>query len=144
MALKPITVSQLNRYIGKVLSTDPILGNVSVQGEISNLKYHGSGHVYFTLKDAGSKRNCFLHASAVKNLRYELTDGIEAVVMGYLSVYEAGGYYSLNVRDVEISGAGSLAAAFKALFKKMEKEGIFDTEYKKPIPAIPSEVFVIT
>ena len=90
MALKPITVSQLNRYIGKVLSTDPILGNVSVQGEISNLKYHGSGHVYFTLKDAGSKINCFLHASAAENLRYELTDGIEAVVMGYLSVYEAG------------------------------------------------------
>ncbi len=144
MALKPITVSQLNRYIGKVLSTDPILGNVSVQGEISNLKYHGSGHVYFTLKDAGSKINCFLHASAAENLRYELTDGIEAVVMGYLSVYEAGGYYSLNVRDVEISGAGSLAAAFKALFKKLEKEGIFDPEYKKPIPAFPSEVCVIT
>ena len=114
MALKPITVSQLNRYIGKILSTDPILGNVSVRGEISNLKYHGSGHVYFSLKDAGSKINCFLPASSAGNLRYQLTDGIEAVVSGYLSVYEAGGYYSLNVRDVEISGAGSLAAAFRA------------------------------
>ncbi|MFR8251887.1 MAG: exodeoxyribonuclease VII large subunit, partial [Anaerovoracaceae bacterium] len=94
MALKPITVSQLNRYIGKILSTDPILGNVSVRGEISNLKYHGSGHVYFSLKDAGSKINCFLPASSAGNLRYQLTDGIEAVVSGYLSVYEAGGYYS--------------------------------------------------
>lgn len=144
MALKPITVSQLNRYIGKVLSTDPILGNVSVRGEISNLKYHGSGHVYFTLKDSGSRINCFLPASSAENLRYELTDGIEAVVMGYLSVYEAGGYYSLNVRDVEISGAGSLAAAFKALFTKLEKEGIFDPEYKKPIPAFPRKICVIT
>ena len=144
MALKPITVSQLNRYIGKILSTDPILGNVSVRGEISNLKYHGSGHVYFSLKDAGSKINCFLPASSAGNLRYQLTDGIEAVVSGYLSVYEAGGYYSLNVRDVEISGAGSLAAAFRALFEKLEKEGLFDPEYKKPIPEFPQKICVIT
>lgn len=144
MARKPITVSQLNRYIGKVLSTDPILGSVLVRGEISNLKYHSSGHIYFSLKDSGSRINCFLPASAAKNLRYELTDGIEALITGTLSVYEAGGYYSLNVRYVEISGAGSLAAAFKALFEKLEKEGLFDAAAKKPLPLFPEKICVIT
>ena len=103
MALKPITVSQLNRYIGKILSTDPILGNISVRGEISNLKYHGTGNIYFSLKDAGSRISCFVPSSAAKGLRYELTDGLEVIVYGYLSVYEQGGYYSLNVRDVDVS-----------------------------------------
>lgn len=144
MALKPITVSQLNRYISRILATDPILGNVSVRGEISNLKYHGSGHIYFSLKDAGSKVSCFVPSSAAKSLRYELTDGLEVIVYGYLSVYEQGGYYSLNVRDVDVSGAGNLAAAFKALFTKLEKEGLFDEEYKKPLPEFPKKVCVIT
>ncbi len=144
MARKPITVSQLNRYIGRILSTDPILGNLSVQGEISNLKYHESGHVFFSLKDAGTKVPCFLPASAAQNLRYELTDGMEAVIYGYLSVYEPGGYYSLNVKDVEVFGAGSLAAAFQAMFQKLEKEGLFDSKYKKPIPQFPKRICVIT
>ena len=94
MAMKPITVSQLNRYISRILSTDPVLGSVSVRGEISNLKYHGTGNIFFSLKDAGSRISCFVPASAAKNLRYELADGLEIVVSGYLSVYEAGGYYS--------------------------------------------------
>lgn len=144
MALKPITVSQLNRYIGKLLSTDPILGNISVRGEVSNLKYHGTGNIFFSLKDAGSRISCFVPSSAAKSLRYELADGLEAVVYGYLSVYEQGGYYSLNVRDIDVSGAGNLAAAFQALFDKLEREGLFDEEYKKPLPEFPGRVCVIT
>ena len=144
MAMKPITVSQLNRYIGRILQTDPILGNVSVTGEISNIKYHSTGHVYFTLKDKGSKISCFMAQSTAKNLRYQLTDGMDVVIAGYLSVYEKGGYYSLNVRDVEISGEGALHMAFKALYEKLQKEGVFDPQHKKQIPLFPGKVCVIT
>jgi len=144
MAMKPITVSQLNRYIGRILQTDPILGNVSVKGEISNIKYHSTGHVYFTLKDAGSKISCFMAAGTAKNIRYELADGMEVVIAGYLSVYEKGGYYSLNVRDVEMSGEGALHMAFKALYEKLQKEGLFDPQHKKPLPVFPGRVCVIT
>lgn len=144
MAIKPITVSQLNRYISRILSTDPILGNVSVRGEISNLKYHGTGNIFFSLKDAGSRISCFIPSSAAKNLRYELTGGLEIVVSGYLSVYEPGGYYSLHVRDIDVSGAGSLALAFRALFEKLQREGLFDERYKKEIPVFPKRVCIIT
>ena len=77
MALKPVTVSQLNEYISRVLMTDPLLGNVTVTGEISNLKYHSSGHVYFSINDENSKINCFFPASYVKKLSYELGDGLQ-------------------------------------------------------------------
>ncbi len=144
MAIKPITVSQLNKYISRILQTDPILGNVSVTGEISNIKYHSTGHVYFTLKDAGSKISCFMSSRVVKNIRYQLTDGMEIVIAGYISIYEKGGYYSLNVRDVEVFGEGALHMAFKALYEKLLKEGIFDLDHKKQIPFFPGKVCVIT
>lgn len=144
MAIKPINVTQLNRYIGRVMQTDPILGNVSVIGEISNLKYHSSGHIYFTLKDAGSRINCFLSAKNAAGLRYELTDGMEIVVNGFISVFEKGGYYSLNIRTVDVSGAGSLAAAYKALFDRLQKEGLFEEAHKKELPAFPKKICVIT
>ncbi|MCI8285065.1 MAG: exodeoxyribonuclease VII large subunit [Firmicutes bacterium] len=144
MALKPIKVSQLNKYIGRVLSTDPILGNVCVTGEISNLKYHNMGYIFFTLKDENSKISCFVSAAAAENLRYELSDGMEIIVYGYVSVYERGGYYSLNVSDVQISGEGNLNAAYRALYDKLLKEGIFDADKKKPIPAFPKKVCIVT
>lgn len=144
MALKPIKVSQLNKYIGRVMQTDPILSNVSVTGEISNLKYHNSGHVYFTLKDETSKINCFMPDRTVAQLRYELTDGMEVVISGGISVYEKGGYYSLTVRNIEVSGSGNLAMAFKAMYERLEKEGLFAAEHKKPLPVFPKRVCVIT
>ena len=144
MALKPIRVSQLNKYIGRILRTDPVLGNISVVGEISNLKYHSTGHVYFNLKDENSTIKCFLAASDAQNLHYVLTDGLEIVVTGYISVYERGGYYSINVRFVDIEGAGNLNAAFRALQTKLEKEGLFDKKYKKALPFFPDKVVVIT
>ena len=100
MAPKPITVSQLNSYIKRVLQTDPILGSVFVIGEISNLKYHDSGHVYFSLKDAAGKINCFLAASYADLVDIPLQDGMEIVAAGGISVFERGGYYSLNVREI--------------------------------------------
>ena len=121
MGLKPIRVGQLNNYIGRVLKTDPILANVSVIGEISNLIFHSSGHVYFSLKDETSKINCFLAASNLERITCPLEEGMEIVASGYISVYERGGYYSLNIRDVEVNGEGQLAVQFEKLKAKLEK-----------------------
>ena len=127
MALKPITVSQLNDYISRVLMTDPLLGNLTVTGEISNLKYHSSGHLYFSITDQNSKVNCFFPAQYVRGLHYALGDGLEVVIHGYLNVYKKGGTYTLFVRSIEIAGAGGLAAAFQLLKEKLAKEkGISD------------------
>lgn len=144
MAVKPIKVSQLNGYIKRVLQTDPLLGNVSVIGEISNLKYHSTGHVYFTLKDETSKINCFLASEYLRNIRYELSDGIEIIANGYVYLYEPGGTYSLNVREITIEGIGNLTAAFLKLKEKLAEEGLFDEKYKKTIPFFPRKIAVIT
>ncbi len=142
--MKPIKVSQLNNYINRIISSDPLLSRVAVKGEIANIKYHGSGHVYFTLKDEASKLNCFLSSDALRHVRYELDDGMEIVAEGYMSVYERGGYYSLNVRNIEIEGVGDLAAAFQRLKEKLQAEGIFDTAHKRPLPFFPEKVAIVT
>ena len=144
MGLKPIRVGQLNNYIGRVLKTDPILGNVSVIGEISNLKFHSSGHVYFSLKDEASKVNCFLASSNLERITCPMEEGMEIIASGYISVYERGGYYSLNIRDIEVNGEGQLAIQFEKLKAKLEKEGLFSADNKKPIPVFPSKVAVVT
>ena len=144
MALKPVRVSQLNSYIKRILQTDPILGNVSVIGEVSNLKFHGSGHVYFSLKDESSRINCFLPAGNLAKLTCELEEGMEVTASGYIYLYERGGSYSLNVKDIQVSGQGDLAAAFEKLKRKLEAEGLFDQAHKKEIPAFPHKVAVVT
>jgi exodeoxyribonuclease VII large subunit len=144
MAPKPVTVSQLNSYIKRVLQTDPILGSVFVIGEISNLKYHDSGHVYFSLKDAAGKINCFLAASYAGQVDIPLQDGMEIVAAGGISVFERGGYYSLNVREIRLSGEGGLNQAFEQLKKKLLEEGLFDSGRKRPIPGFPQKVALVT
>ncbi|MGN0719755.1 MAG: exodeoxyribonuclease VII large subunit [Anaerovoracaceae bacterium] len=144
MALRPVSVTQLNDYIGRVLQTDPLLGNISVIGEISNLKYHSSGHVYFSLVDERSKVNCFLPSSYGQTLPWRLGDGMEVVVRGYINVFKKGGTYTLFVRSLAVSGDGSLAAAFQLLKDKLQQEGIFDQAHKKPIPVFPKKVGIVT
>lgn len=144
MALKPVSVSQLNDYISRVLTTDPLLGNISVVGEISNLKYHSSGHVYFSINDANSKINCFFPSSYVRNLNYELGDGLEVIINGYINVYKKGGTYTLFVRSVTVAGEGNLAMAFQLMKDKLEQEGLFDPLYKKTIPAFPHKIGIVT
>ena len=144
MGQKPIRVGQLNNYIGRVLKTDPILGNVSVIGEISNLKFHSSGHVYFSLKDETSKVNCFLAASNLERITCPMEEGMEIIASGYISVYERGGYYSLNIRDIEVNGEGQLAIQYEKLKAKLEKEGLFSAEHKKPLPEFPAKIAVVT
>jgi len=144
MAMKPIGVSQLNAYIKRVLQTDPLLNQVAVLGEISNLKYHDSGHVYFSLKDQGGKINCFLPAGIAETMTVILEDGMEIVAIGNVSVFERGGYYSLQIKAIEISGVGDLGAAFEALKKKLLKEGLFDASHKKPLPGFPTKIAIVT
>ena len=144
MAVKPVKVSQLNGYISRVLQTDPLLGILSVIGEISNLKYHGSGHVFFSLKDEKSTVNCFLAAGNLRHIRYELAEGMEIIAHGYISVYQAGGRYSLNIRDIDVAGQGDLAAAFEKLKEKLAAEGLFDEAHKKPLPEYPKKIAVVT
>lgn len=144
MAMKPIGVSQLNAYIKRVLQTDPLLNQVAVLGEISNLKYHDSGHVYFSLKDQGGKINCFLPSGVASGLTFELEDGMEIIAIGNVSVFERGGYYSLQIKAVEVSGIGDLGAAFENLKKKLLSEGLFDASHKKTIPGFPSKIAILT
>lgn len=144
MALKPVTVSQLNEYISRVIGTDPLLGAVVVKGEISNLKYHSTGHVYFSVIDAASKLNCFLHREYAMKLPWMLEDGMEVILTGGVSVFKKNGTYSLYVRNIELSGAGSLAVAFEQMKAKLSREGLFDPSHKKPIPPYPDKIGVIT
>lgn len=144
MALKPVKVSQLNSYIKRILQTDPILGNVSVIGEISNLKFHSSGHVYFSLKDESSRISCFLPADRVRNITFPLEEGLEVTAYGYIYLYERGGSYSINIRDMERSGQGDLAAAFEKLKVKLQSEGLFAQEHKKELPGFPYKIAIVT
>lgn len=144
MALKPVTVTQLNEYISRVLGTDPLLSNITVTGEISNLKHHSSGHIYFSISDASSKINCFLPASYARNLAYELGDGINVIIRGYVNVYKKGGTYTLFVRELEAAGEGDLSMAFELLKSKLRDEGLFDAAHKRPIPAFPRKIAIIT
>ena len=144
MALKPITVTQLNHYISRVLTTDPLLGNLTVTGEISNLKYHSSGHLYFSISDENSKINCFFPAQYARGLHYELGDGLAVIIHGYLNVYKKGGTYTLFIRSIEIAGEGNLAMAFQMLKEKLDAEGLFDPAHKKPIPPFPRRIGIVT
>ena len=144
MALKPVSVSQLNSYIQRIVKSDPILSNIGVSGEISNLKYHSSGHVYLDLKDEGSKIKCFIPSDRVQHLRFMLAEGMKVCAYGFINVYEPGGYYSLSVRSIEAEGEGELKKAFELLKQKLQDEGLFDEERKRQIPAFPKKVGIIT
>ncbi|MGI6205691.1 MAG: exodeoxyribonuclease VII large subunit [Anaerovoracaceae bacterium] len=138
-----VRVSKLTEYISDIFRTDPILRNIGVVGEISNLKYHSSG-VFFTLKDGDAAIRCIMWREYADLLRYELEDGMEVKAFGGVQIYAKGGTYSLMVKDVEVSGEGGLMAAYKALYSKLSEEGMFDKSHKKPLPAFPSKVGVVT
>jgi exodeoxyribonuclease VII large subunit len=147
MAVKPVTVSQLNGYINRVLRSDPVLGLVSVIGEIANLTRHASGHIYFSLKDKTGRIGCFLAAGAQgvpSSSRRGLAEGMEVVASGYISVYEKGGYYSLNITEIEGGGRGDLALAFDRLKERLSEEGLFDERHKRALPFFPRKLAVVT
>ena len=144
MAVRPVSVSQLNSYIKRIMAVDPILSNIMVKGEISKLTVHSSGHWYFTLKDENSRISCFLPADRAAMLRFEFEEGMEVTAAGYVSVYEKGGYYSLNKKDMQPEGEGALKLAYEKLKARLQAEGLFDASLKRPIPAFPKSIGVVT
>lgn len=139
-----ITVSQLNNYIKRLIDDNNILNNVLVKGEISNLKYHPSGHIYFSLKDNESVIKCVMFSSNTGNLNFKLSEGDKVVVNGTLSVYLQGGSYQIYVKNMEKDGIGNLYLEFERLKKKLEQEGLFSPYLKKTLPKYPLKIGVAT
>jgi len=142
--MKPVSVSQVNEYIAKKLRDDMNLKGLAVEGEISGLS-RGGQHYYLTLKDADSQIRCAIWGSNAAKIDMSLVeDGKKVVVICDISPYARGGSYSLSIRHIEAAGEGDLAAEFRRVRDKLEKEGLFDRKYKKPIPVFPYRVGVIT
>ena len=138
-----LTVSELTRSVRSVLEAE--IGVVWVEGEISNYRKQPSGHQYFTLKDAQSQLACVWFArGGLRSKQTALADGMEVQVRGTLTVYEARGQYQLNVQAVQAGGAGLLQAKFEALKRKLEAEGLFDAERKRPLPKFPTAIGIVT
>ena len=142
--MKPVTVTQVNEYIAKKLRDDLNLRGLAVEGEISGLSRSGQ-HYYLTLKDAGSQIRAAIWGQNVPKIDMSLVEnGKKVVVVCDISPYARGGTYSLSIRYVEAAGEGDLAAEFNRIKEKLEKEGLFDKKYKKPIPEFPYRVGVVT
>lgn len=138
------TVSQVNSYIASILSENDVLSDICLKGEISNCKYHPSGHIYFTLKDSGSQISCVMWATYVKGLRFRLEDGLQVVALGQIKAYEKGGIYQLYADTIKPDGVGALYELYERLKKKLAAEGLFDPAHKKPIPAYCRTVGIVT
>ena len=141
---KYITVTQLTRYIKYKLENDANLETIFLRGEISNFKAHTRGHFYFTLKDENSRISAIMFSSSASKLKFVPQDGMKVLVECRIGVYEATGNYQVYVSDMMEDGLGNLYIAFQQLKEKLEKEGLFKTEHKKPIPKIPMKIGIIT
>ncbi|SKA82001.1 Exodeoxyribonuclease VII large subunit [Caloramator quimbayensis] len=144
MSKQPFTVSTLTTYIKDIIESDVELCNVTVTGEISNFKYHSSGHMYFTLKDEDAKIKCVMFKGYNLFLKFLPEDGMKVIISGYISVYERDGQYQLYCCSMQKDGLGSLYEAFEKLKQKLEKEGLFDEERKRQLPLLPEKIGVIT
>lgn len=140
---QPLTVSQLTRQIDRVLK-DHLPTSVLVKGEISNVNAHGSGHLYFTLKDADACIDCVMWRSDAARLRFEPDGGMELLVSGHVKVYAQRGRYQLYAASLQPLGQGALELAFQQLRKKLDGEGLFAAERKKPIPPFPRRIALVT
>lgn len=139
-----LTVQELTHIIKYDLENDYRLKNILVKGEISNLKFHTSGHWYFTLKDARSRVNAIMFASSARNCKFKVEEGMQVIVTASITVYELGGSYQLQVSKIEPDGIGLLYLQFEQLKAKLQAEGLFNPLYKKPIPAYPMKIGVIS
>ena len=138
------TVSQVNSYIKSMFAQDFALNKISVKGEISNCKYHPSGHIYFTLKDGGSQIGAVMFSSQRLNLKFRLEEGQQVVVQGTIDVYERDGRYQLYARQITREGTGDLYLRFEQLKQELEEMGMFDGSYKQPIPKYARRVGIVT
>lgn len=144
MNIKTLTVTEVSNYIKRVIDNDFILGNLSVKGEISNLKFHSSGHIYFSLKDESSKINCVMFKSKAMYLDVDLEEGMQIVVKGKASIYPATGSMQIYCEEINKEGIGDLFIKFEKLKKKLESKGYFEFYNKKELPKYPRRIGVVT
>lgn len=138
------TVKQVNSYIKNMFTQDFMLNRIYVKGEVSNCKYHTSGHIYFSLKDESGTIACVMFASARSGLSFRMQEGQTVIVLGAVSVYERDGRYQLYVKEILLDGAGLLYERFEALKRELEEMGMFAPEYKQPIPVFAKRVGIVT
>lgn len=138
------TVTQINLYIKDMFARDYALNRIYVKGEVSNCKYHTSGHIYFTLKDSKGQMACVMFAGQRSGLAFRLQEGQSVIVLGSISVYERDGKYQMYAREILLDGAGVLYQKFEELKKQLDSEGLFDQEFKKSIKQYPNKVGIVT
>ena len=138
------SVGQINRYVKNMFTQDFILQKIYVKGEVSNCKYHTSGHIYFSLKDETGVLSCVMFAGHRRGLAFRMKDGDRVVVGGAVDVYERDGRYQLYAKEISLEGAGALYERFLALKAELEEMGMFAQEYKQPIPAFIHRLGVVT
>ena len=139
-----MSVSDVNSLVSLVIKNEPLLDSILVAGEIVNMTRHSSGHIYFTLKDDQSRIRAVMFKFQAYSLRFKPSDGMKVVVRGSVQVYQRGGEYQLYVEAMEPIGVGELYAAFESLKKKLDAEGLFAPEHKRPIPEFCKKIVVVT
>ncbi|MDE7445726.1 MAG: exodeoxyribonuclease VII large subunit [Lachnospiraceae bacterium] len=138
------TVGQINSYIKNMFAQDFLLNELSVKGEVSNCKYHSSGHIYFTLKDKKGTISCVMFAGNRSGLAFRMMEGMQVVVKGAIDVYERDGKYQMYAKSITQDGAGELYERFERLKQELLERGMFAPEYKKPIPRFVKTLGVVT
>lgn len=141
---KIYSVGQVNRYVKNMFTQDFFLQKVYIKGEVSNCKYHPSGHIYFSLKDETGVMSCVMFAGHRRGLSFRMKDGDKVVVGGSVDVYERDGRYQLYAKEISLEGAGALYERFLALKQELEEMGMFAQEYKQPIPKFIKRLGVMT
>lgn len=144
MAGSIYSVAQVNSYIKNLFVQDFLLNRISVRGEVSNCKYHTSGHIYFTLKDKSGTLSAVMFAGQRKGLTFQLQEGQQVVVTGSIDIYERDGKYQLYAREIKRDGVGDLFERFQKLRDELEEMGMFAAEYKKPIPKYAKTIGIVT
>lgn len=138
------TVAQVNSYIKNMFTQDYMLQSIRVKGEVSNCKYHSSGHIYFTLKDAKGTIACVMFAANRRGLKFQMAEGQQIVVSGSVDVYERDGKYQLYAKEITLDGAGQLYERYEQLKRELEERGMFAVQYKQPIPKYIRTLGVVT
>mgnify|MGYP004449353609 FL=1 len=145
MSKKCYKVSELNTYIERLIADDFLLSNLTIIGEVSNCKYNHTGHIYFTLKDEISSISCVMFKGNTFNgLKFPMKDGDQIQVQGYVGVYAAAGKYQIYAKNITLAGAGDLNARFEELKNRLNEMGMFDEQYKKPIPKYVRKIGIVT
>lgn len=137
-------VSEISKYINRILSDDILLSDVQIVGEVSNFTHHTSGHMYFTLKDEDSQIRCVMFKNYNSKIDFPLANGMKIIARGQVSVYERSGSYQLYVRTVKEEGIGDLHLRYEELKKKLDSLGYFDNTHKKDIPKYPREIGIVS